>query len=226
MNLAKLIYDVREGVKAYTDDSLISDRYIIYLYGIKRSRYLRQELNDSRKTTDISVTQTFCLELEYVPISQCGIDIECDKILRTKRPIPNPLELHTKVAITVVKPTNRMTLPFNFVSKEKALYSKHSPYKRSIFAFLDTDKYIYILSESNTVGMMEAITISGVFEDPLELRSYSACCGQTQTICFDDATTDYPLQSHLIDLIKTEIVNELLGKFKIPEDKNNNSDNE
>jgi hypothetical protein len=223
MNLQKIIYDVREGVKAYTDDSNISDRYITYLYGIKRAKYLRQELNDTRKTTDISVTQTFCLELEYVSINQCGLDIECDKILRTKRPIPNPLELHTKVAITVVKPTNRIALPFNFVSKEKAIYSKHSPYKRSIFAFLDTDKYIYILSESNTVGMMESISISGVFEDPLELRSYMAPAG---TICFDDATTDYPLQSHLIDLIKTEIVNELLGKLKIPEDTTNNSNNE
>lgn len=226
MNLQKIIYDIREGVKAYTDDSNISDRYITYLYNIKRAKYLRQDLNDSRKTTDISIVQTFCLELEYVSMNQCGLELECDRILRTKRPIPNPLELHTKVAITVVKPTNRISLPFNFVSKEKALYSKHSPYKNSIFAFLDTDKYIYVLSESNTVGMMESITISGVFEDPLELRSYSACCGQVQTACYDDATTDYPLQAHLIDLIKFEIVNELLGKFKIPEDKNNNSDDE
>lgn len=223
MNLQKIIYDVREGIKAYTDDSNVSDRYITYLYNIKRAKYLRQELNDTRKTTDISVTQTFCLELEYVPINQCGVDAECDRILRTKRPIPKPLELHTKVAITVVKPINRISLPFNFVSKEKALYSKFSPYKKSIFAFLDTDMYIYILSESNTVGMMEAINISGVFEDPLELRSYTSPSG---TICFDDATTDYPLQAHLVDLIKIEIVNELLGKLKVPEDKNNNADDE
>lgn len=223
MNLLKIIYDVREGIKAYTDDSNVSDRYITYLYNIKRAKYLRQELNDTRKTTDISVTQTFCLELEHVPVNQCNLDLECNTILRTKKPIPKPLELHTKVALTVVKPTNRIALPFNFVSKEKALYSKFSPYKKSVFAFLDTDMYIYLLSESNTVGMMEAISISGVFEDPLELRSYTSSTG---TLCFDDATTDYPLQAHLIDLIKTEIVNELLGKLKVPEDKINNADND
>jgi hypothetical protein len=142
MNLAKIIYDVRETLKLYTDDGEISDRYITYLYNIKRAKYLRQDLNNFQHTTDLSITQTLCLGLEVVSASQCGLNIECDTILRTKRSIPQPLELHTKVAITNIRSTNRTSIPFNFVPKEKAIFSSFSPFNKSIYAFLDNDKHI------------------------------------------------------------------------------------
>ena len=225
MILENIIYDVREGLKAYTDDSEISNEYITYLYGIKRSKYLRQELNNYQRTTDISVTQTLCLGLERVSVNECGLDLDCATIVRTKRPIPQPLELHIKSAITSVKPTERISIPFNFVTKQKAIYSQYSPFNRAIFAFLDNDKYIYLISEDETLNLLECITITGVFEDPLELSNYTNCCSCTSTSlpCFDEMTSNYPLQPHYIDLIKNEIVNELVKKLNIPEDTQNNS---
>lgn len=225
MILENIIYDVRESLKAYTDDSEISNEYIIYLYGIKRSKYLRQELNNYQRTTDISVTQTLCLGLERVSVNECGLDLDCATIVRTKRPIPQPLELHIKSAITSVKPTERISIPFNFVTKQKAIYSKHSPFNRAIFAFLDNDKYIYLISEDETLNLLECLTITGVFENPLDLANYTNCCSCTSNSlpCFDEMTTNYPLQPHYIDLIKNEIVNELIKKLNIPEDTKNNS---
>ena len=225
MILENIIYDVRESLKAYTDDSEISNEYIIYLYGIKRSKYLRQELNNYQRTTDISVTQTLCLGLERVSVNECGLDLDCATIVRTKRPIPQPLELHIKSAITSVKPTERISIPFNFVTKQKAIYSKHSPFNRAIFAFLDNDKYIYLISEDETLNLLECLTITGVFENPLDLANYTNCCSCTSNSlpCFDEMTSNYPLQPHYIDLIKNEIVNELIKKLNIPEDTKNNS---
>lgn len=224
MNLSKIIFDVRESLKLYTDDGEVSNRYITYLFGIKRSKYLRQDLNNAQHTTDISVTQTLCLGLEVVSANQCGLDIECKTILRTKRPIPQPLELHVKTAITSVRPTNRISIPFNFVTKEKAIYSKYSPFSKSIFAFLDNDKHIYILSELDTIDMLECITITGVFEDPLALISYTNCCDcENSPSCFDEDTTEYPIQPHYVDIIKNEIVSELAIKSNIKEDQSNDS---
>lgn len=225
MILENIIYDVRESLKVYTDDSEISNEYIIYLYGIKRSKYLRQELNNYQRTTDISVTQTLCLGLERVSVNECGLDLDCATIVRTKRPIPQPLELHIKSAITSVKPTERIAIPFNFVTKQKAIYSQHSPFNRGIFAFLDNDKYIYLISEDEVLNLLECITITGVFEDPLDLANYTNCCSCTSNSlpCFDEMTSNYPLQPHYIDLIKNEIVNELIKKLNIPEDTKNNS---
>lgn len=227
MILDKIIYSVREDLKEYVDDSELSDEYIVHLFNVKRSRFLRQDLNNFQRTTDVSVTQTLCLGLERVSINECGLDFDCETILRTKRPIPQPLELHIKSAITSVKSTVRIGIPFNFVTKQKAIYSEHSPFNRAIFAFLDNDKYIYLLSTDEALNMLECLTITGVFEDPLELLDYSNCCNCDDVIpCYDLLTSNYPLQPHYIDLIRNEIVSEYAQRLKIPEDTENNSIND
>lgn len=225
MKLDKLIYDVREALKKYSDDSELSDRYIVHLYNIKRAKYLRQDLNNYQRTSDNSIKQTFCLDLELVGNNECGVSIECDKLLRTTQPIPTPIELHTKVALNSVKPTNRTSVPFNFLSKRRTAYLDGASFQRAIYSFLDEDGYIYVTAGSgDAFKLLNCLTITGVFEDPLELRNYQNCCGcSTPSPCFDDATTDYPIQPHYIDLIKKEIVVELAQLDRIQEDKENDS---
>lgn len=227
MTVNKIIYDIREYLKQYTNDSDLDDRYILYLYNIKRAKYLRQDLNNYQRTTDITITQTLCLELEEVNVLQCGVDLDCETIVRTKLPIPKPLELHIKSAITAVRPVKRIAPSFNFTTKEKAIYSKFSPIANGIYAFLDNDLHIYLISELDTIKLIDCITITGIFENPLELANYFNCCGCTAPAkCFNIDESDYPLQPHYIDLIKNEIINELVTKYKIPEDTENNSDND
>jgi len=43
--IEEIIYDVREGIKEYSDDSEFSNEYILYLYNIKRAKYLKQRLD-------------------------------------------------------------------------------------------------------------------------------------------------------------------------------------
>lgn len=227
MNLNKIIFDVREQTKQYTEDSTIDDRRIIYLYNIKRAKYLRQELNNFQRTTDLSVTQTICMELETVSANECNIDYDCETILRTVKKVPTPIELHLKSAITAVKPTTRLSVPFNFVSKQKAVYSKNSPFRNSIYAFLDNDMHIYIVSKLSELNLMECVSVTGVFEDPLAISDFNTCCGCDDPVpCFDADTTNYPLQPHYIDLIKAEVVKELIGNLVFPEDKENNSEDD
>ena len=227
MQLNKIIFDVREQVNQYAGDSEIDDRYIIYLYGIKRAKYLRQQLNNLQSTIDNSVLQTLCLELKEVSLNECSSDLDCGTIMRTTRKVPKPLDTQIKQMITSVKPITRIATPFNFVSKSQVNYSKYSSFNKSIYSFLDNDGYIYVVSESESVKLLECITITGVFEDPLELSSYSNCCGcEIPKPCFDEMESDYPLQAHYIDLIREEIVNTLIGKLKLPEDKENNSNDE
>ncbi len=225
MTLDKLIYDVREGVNQFSDDSEISDRYIIYLYEIKRAKYLRQGLNNFQKTYDNSITQTFCEALEEVSIDECGINFECDTILRTVRPIPTPLDLNIGVAIQSIKPTNRLSVGFNVISKKRAQFLKGAKFGKALYSFLDPDGHVYVVSGSNNhYKLLECLTITGVFTDPLALEAYSNCCGCTEpSSCFDPSTTEYPLQPHYVDLIREEIIRALVVKLQIPEDKYNDS---
>lgn len=226
-SIRELEYDVRELLHQYGDDTTISSRYIMYLWGTKRSKYLRNDLNNLQKTIDTSILQTLCLELEEVSINQCGLDYDCETIMRTKKPIPKPLELHLKSAITSVKSTNRIDVPFNFVEKSRAIYSKFSPFGKAIYSFLDDDMHIYLISESEVVKMIECITVTGIFEDPLDLKNYTNCCKcETPTTCFNEDTTEYPLQAHHIDSIREEIIQTLIRTLQIPEDKANNSNDD
>lgn len=227
MTLDLIVYDVREQLKQYTTDSELDDRYIIHLCNLKRAKYLRQELNNYQRTTDISVTQTICMETEIVSANECNLDYDCGTILRTKEKVPTPLELHLKSAVTSVKPTTRLSVPFNFTTKQRAVYSQHSPFHNAIFAFLDNDMHIYIISELPEIHLIECLSVTGVFEDPLAMRNFNTCCGCDEPIpCFDMATTNYPLQPHYVDLIKMEIVNELIRVINRREDKENETNDD
>lgn len=227
MTIHQLTYDVREAIKQFTDDSEISDRYIIYLYNVKRSKYLRQQMNVMKKSSHLANQQSLCLDTELVSTNECGLDVNCEKILRSKQEVPDLLDLTSRSAISRIAPSDKMSKPFNFVTREKALFVANSPFPNSIYAFLHDDNHIYIVSGKDSIKLIDCITITGVFEDPLSLKNYYDCCGcTTASTCFDEATTDYPLSAHLVDLIRLEIINELLNLDKVKEDKENNSDNE
>lgn len=227
MILDKLVYDVREQLRLYSDDSDVDDRYIVHLFNLKRAKYLRQELNNMNHTTDVTVTQTLCMETEVVSANECGIEYDCETILRTVKKVPIPLDLHLKSAITEVKPTTRLSVPFNFVTKQKAVYSKYSPFNHGIYAFLDNDMYIYIVSMSAEINLIDCISVTGIFEDPLDLLNYSTCCGcDDAKPCYDIYTTNYPLQPHYVDLIKAEIIKELAIRMTGPNDNENDSEDE
>lgn len=223
----EIIYDIREHLKERSDDSEVDDRHLMYLVNTKRAKYLRQDLNNFQKATDLSIQQTLCSELIEVDADHCGVDLHCDKVLRTVKPLPKAIELHTKPAILKVKPTNIIAAPFNFISREKVPYISDSPFKNSVYAFLDLDNNIYFTSGSNAYKFLECINVTGVFENPLDLKEYSNCCGcDTSSTCFDEMESEYPLQPHYIDLIKMEIVRDLAQLINLPEDKINDSDDQ
>lgn len=222
----ELLYDIREAIHAFSDDSELDNRYLLYLYNIKRAKYLRQDLNNYQKTVDNSILQTLCLSMEVVSINECSVDYSCGTILRSTQPVPTPIELHTKTAITKVKPIKRLSVPFNFISKDKAPYIEDAPYPNALYAFLDNDNYIYVYSASDSYKLLECITVTGVFEDPTSLSEYSDCCGCTasQNPCYSVDDSEYPLQPHFIDVIREEIIKDTLRTLQVPEDKINNSE--
>lgn len=224
MKLQKIIYDIRTAIRDTVDDQKFSNRYLTHLFNLKRSKYLRNDANNLQKLIDTSILQKFCMDMEEVSINECNLNYDCGTIMRSKTTIPIPLELHLKSAITEVKPSIKITKPFNFVNKERAVWSQYSPFAESIYAFLDTDKKIYLISKSETVKLIDCITVTGIFEDPLELQNYKNCCGCDDVKpCFDEDTTEYPLQSHHIDAIRNEIIQTLVGSLKLPQDEINDA---
>lgn len=222
--LNEIIYDIRESIKEFSDDTEIDNRHLIYLINTKRAKYLRQDLNNMQKTTDMSIQQSFCIGLVEVSAAECGISAGCETMLRTSKPLPTPIELHLSPAITKVKPAHRLGMPFTFKDKSKVIFLQHAPYGKSIYTYLDTDGYLYIVSKNDVHKLLDCISVSGIFENPLELSAFKNCCNcpEVEATCYDE-TKEYPLQPHYIDLIKSDIVNDLVRIKQIPEDKTNDA---
>lgn len=222
--LAEITYDIREAIKEYTDDSEIDDRYIHYLINIKRAKYLKQRLDQLGRKFNNRTLQTFCLGTEEVSINECGLDLECDTILRTKRKLPDFLQLTDKDAIERIAPSNRLSKKFNLIPKEKAAYLSNAYHPNKIKTYLHNDGYLYFIGGDDI--FLECVSITGVFENPLDLVDYSNCCDcddQTNTSCIDIDNIEYPLQIELIDMVREDIVKDLLRTKQIPEDKINDS---
>jgi|TARA_R110000772_G_scaffold62241_1_gene140000 hypothetical protein len=216
-------YSIREGIKAYSDDHEASNEYLIYLFNLKRSKYLKQRLDRLGRNYDNITLQTLCLSIEEVSSETCGLNLTCDKIYRTTKPAPNFLQLSTGSAIQRVGPADKLSTTYNIIGKEQAPLFEHSYFTNKIKTFLDVDGYLYFLSTEPI--FTECVTITGVFENPLDLRNYQECCDcDDSNICFSD-DDQYPITPELIDLIRIEIIQELL-KLSNPllEDKDNNSD--
>ena len=222
--ISEISYDVREALKEYSDDSNLDDRYIMFLYNIKRAKYIRQDLNDFGKSIDNSILQTFCEPLILVSPDECDLDNSCGLVLRTKRIIPKPIDTHVKPAITKVKSTIRMDVPFTFTTKERIPYLTGSKFSKGVYAFLDPNGYIYLTSKSD-ISLMTCVSITGVFENPMKLEEYFTCCNcDDQVKCFNEDETEYPLQARYIDLIRGELINELARLDQIKEDTTNDAE--
>jgi len=220
--LAEITYDIREAIKEYTDDSEIDDRYIHYLINIKRAKYLKQRLDQLGRKFNTRILQTFCLGTEEVSINECGLDLECDTILRTNKTLPQFLQLSDKDAIERISPSNRLSKKFNVIPREKASYLNSSYHPNKIKTYLHNDGYLYFIGGDDI--FLECVSITGVFENPLDLQEYKNCCNcEDSTQCIDIDTIEYPIQIELIDIIREDIIKDLLRTKQIPEDKLNNS---
>ena len=225
MTLDKLVFDIREALKEFSDDSELDNRYIEYLIAIKRAKYIRQDLDRFGRNFNTTILQTFCSPIELVKTNECNVNVTCDKIARTTLTIPTLLQLSTRNSLYRVSPADKLSEKFTIIERNRASSARYSIFDKTK-AFLHDDDHIYLYNQKG-VYLTDCISITGVFEDPVELRSYKECCDcSNDNTCFDPYVNNYPISPHMIDLIRKEIVRDLSITDKVIEDKQNNSEDE
>ncbi len=222
LTLNKLIYDLWEIVRPnLSDDDNFDKRQLAFWIKNQRALWLRNELNKNRTIDDNVIQDLGCLELELADKADCCELSDGCKILRTKETIPNTIELHNKTGITRVAPIDKISIPFSFVSYERAIYSGNGKYnKNAIFTFLLNDR-IYVMSKNDSLSKyITHINVRGVFEDPEEAARFTHCDG---TPCYTD-NDKYPLNRWMVDYMKAEILNlNFNAALQAVEDTSNNA---
>lgn len=219
----KVIYDILELLKSnkISDDVDISPLQIDFHLSNQRALWLRNEYNKPGRTIDPQIVQDLkCLELEEVNAADCcGVTVPCIA-LRTKKQLPQFVELHSGPAITRVGPPNKLRTSFNFGSQEKSIYSMSNKYTYKTVETFILNNYLYILTRDPDYQTMDYVNIQGVLSDPLELRDFK--CDSSGDTCFSLEDT-YPIANWMLPYVKEQVLNQFGLALQLPKDHSNDA---
>lgn len=203
-----------------SDDESFTDEQVGFWIDVTRAQLIKQAV-DKGKSINPDIIQTIpCLDVHHVDASECpGCEEVGCLILRTDVQLPNAVESQYKNLITRVASMRIGSIPFTFMSYERAVYTGHNPFTKDIPKAFLKDGYIYLLSNS----FVQQISVSGVWEQPEDLDKYSTCDGDP---CYSK-DSEYPISMYMINTMKDMIKQKDFGfGLMAPTDVNNNANSE
>jgi len=222
LSLDDLRAQIDEALQINSIESSYSYEYYTDLINEQRSLWLRNEYNKNR-SIDPYVIQTLpCLELELVDPIQCCVPVPTGcKLLRSKKKIPNTIELFYTKGINTVGPADIMRPRFVLIDYSRVPYVGHGrTTQKAIYAFL-YDNYLYVTSRDTTYLLMQRITLRGIFEDPTSLGDFINC--ETAGTCWSPSDP-YPINQWMWAYIKPYILQQLMSKGAYTKDDANNAE--
>lgn len=218
--LKEIVYDVREKLKVLmSDDSKITDEYLIHLCNVKRAFLLKQKYSDIRKYIPDNLKQSICVNLELSPVIN---GLECaEKILRSKDTIPELINFNGVLGMTKVMSHDLTAIPFNIITMDRLPYVGYNRFlAKQIYCVIGPDKYLYIKSKDIQYKLLRYIKIIGLFSNPEEAALLS-CDATIQ--CDDILDLPYAIEDSLIQPLVGMIVQELASTMSIPVTTDNDS---
>jgi len=213
----EIISATRKIIKERTDDSKLSDAFLLYLFNRGRAVILRRDYENGHTVNPQIEQDLGLLELELVDKSECS-DIQTDcYILRTVKDVPKFVEVYKKNLITFVGSVDKIT-DFQPISVPRIRWSKYGKYTKNQKYYMTRGNKIYII---NDVALTH-INVRGILDDPTDGRNYKTCTGEA---CFS-YDQEYPsvnwLESAAFDLLRKGELDVYFNQFS---DKDNNNDN-
>ncbi len=214
-NRLEIVYNIKELMKDHTDDTLMSDRHILFLFKTQRARFLRQLYSDRAKGLDASAIQVLCLDMEKVDRGACGITTNCH-ISRSKKKLPNLLSLRGRSALISAGPALVGSSKFDIINSLDANQAMSDKYSTTSI-FLD-DGYLYVVGTTPAAGLIKTIRVQGIFDDPDALAGFL----DGKDPCVTELT-DYPVPGHMVADINQEVLRNYLQTINVPRDTDNDS---
>lgn len=173
-----------KGVQS--DDSRLSSRHIYSVMLSIRDTLLVQKINKRQPISQWNYQTLDCIELIKAKPYECPClpSIGCE-ILRTKERLPKPLsgiiDGHMIQSVTSLEGSVVFS-PTTWTDKK---YKKGSKYTSTKPDYYIRDNYLYVTTKKGP----KLISITGLFEDPLEASNYPNLCSE-DVDCKDDTCID------------------------------------
>lgn len=215
--LRKIIYDIKERLGIYSDDSNFSDEHIAQMVYSKRNLLLKQYISNLRKEVPYDALQEICLKLSE---TKCEGDLQ---YLLSDKKLPGVIETSGKNLMEEVYFDSIDARWINIIKYNRIPYLKGSRFaSKQIYVTVTPDRKIMVVNTLNSHIFMEDIKLKILASDP-EAADELSCQSSTGDEC-DFYDKPFPCESSLIDVIKSSIVNDLTIKFRLPVDKINDAE--
>tara|TARA_R110002012_G_C11587782_1_gene605935 strand:- start:527 stop:1267 length:741 start_codon:yes stop_codon:yes gene_type:complete len=239
MKKIELIYTIFEKLKVSSDDTDLSEELVSSLIDATRATLIKNTYGNKGWNLPVELKQELCLTLE--PVSKVD-GLSCfGTILRSAETVPQGISFKgSDGAILKVKLYDRESIAISVVPIERLPMIGHNPYTAGmIYAAIDVDRKIYLVSGSKKHSFLEAIKVEGIYEYPdkvvpLGCKDYGSSTLSKDVTGREEAPVtplypcepweeDYPLEASMQDSLVDIIVKGLVASMTIPEDKINNS---
>lgn len=222
MSLNELVYQIYEALMINSDDTTLDRRLIESIINEERSLFIRREHNKNRSIDDNIIQDLGCVELIQVsPTSPecCDIQVGCE-ILRTKQQLPNAIELYQDKMITRIAPITLNSLPFHLMDLDAVPYFGNGRFNKNQVGVFIRNNYLYFISKSPKIQLMDIVNVQGVWEDPREAARFKTCDGK---VCWTP-DSKYPLNTWMwADPIKVRVLEKLRSRLSLAKDETNNA---
>jgi len=222
MILKELIQRVQslysKGVQS--DDSRLSARHIYNVLLSVRATLITQKANKRQHVSQWNYQTLNCVELIKAEPYECPClpAVGC-VILRTKHPLPQPLTGlmggHMLQSVTSLEGS----IIFSETTWEAKKYKKGSKFTSNKPDYFIRDNYLYITTKKGP----KAISITGLFDDPLEADKYPGICKEEickestpEDVCPDcisPLNKDLPIEKDMVKTLIEMSAQELLSMF-------------
>lgn len=211
------IYDIKERLNDYADDSELSLEYISFLIDETRALIIRQSYRGIVATVPNTIKQQVNLELE---LSQENEFVDLDDILKSTIALPRLIEGSKVNKALQVDNGSYKDIKFITVPVERFPYVGNNKYLRTyVYWTLGNDYKLYFTSGNARHKLLNDVRVHGVFENPKDAWELSP--DYDVDVDFNDTT--YPIDSDMWVKISDIIMKILLPKEQIQEDKVNDA---
>ncbi len=206
MKKSELIYDIKEAVRAYSNDAKITNAYILHLIDTIRAKYIRQHQRKNPGESKLKFMQTLILNTELVDRSYTT-DLTVDvTILRTAKALPSLIG-RTFLRDVIVRPVDRINQEIEYMDKFRAILG-NSP--NFIYSYIDDDMYMYFVNKYDSLHkQLSKVAISAILETPEAIVDING---------LDTSLEDYPITESLWTLMKPELLDYVYKILQIPVD--------
>lgn len=153
------------------DTQFLDNRLLYQIINNQRALWLKNEINKGRSIED-NIRQTINgLELEVADASSFPLIQTTYRVLRTKLSIPRTIELLYSDTIMGVRSSNILGVYYNYVKRDKFVFSGNGKFNKKLPFCTLYDNYIYfkIPKANSKIGLITHISLEGVFENPIEV---------------------------------------------------------